>query len=1153
MKTAEFLSYLRSLDIRLSIEEDRLRINAPKGVVTLELRDQIVARKAEILAFLQSTACSSLVDSSSLPVKKIQPMPRDGEIPLSSSQLRLWFLEKLAPGDIAYTIPTLVQFEGKLDATALEKSLNAVIRRHESLRTTFSNGSANIPVQVIHPPFWMALPIQDVSDLPDSERETAGLAFIKDQTIRPFDLENGPLIRANLIRLSDRCHWLFVNLHHIISDGWSTGILFAEISMLYQAFSQRQISPLPELPVQFADYVLWQRQSATEQILQAQLAYWQKKLSGNLPILELPADFSRPKQQTTHGATYRRIIPAELSTQLKMVASKQAVTLFHFLQAAFSVLLNRYTGLEDILVGTANANRSQQAIENLIGFFVNTLPLRFNLAGNPAFTDLLKQVREVSLETFANQAVPFENIVEAVHPDRDSSHTPIFQVMFILQNTPMRAVTFSDLKASPIFFDNGTAKYDLTLMVWEDPEEGLTCIFEYNSDLFTEETIKRFAGHYLALLQSACTDPTQPINRLQILTEFEREQVLVTWNATQFAYPRQLTLPTLFEVQAARTPQATAVVDEHNQIQYLELEERANRLAHHLISAGVQPETLVGVSLPRSIDLVVALLAIQKAGGAYLPLDPHFPADRLAYMLEDSRTKFLITKADLAFHFQSGAIKTICLDLEREAIASQDNHPTHIHLNSDHLAYVLYTSGSTGRPKGVQVTQRNLLNFLYSMQRQPGLSARDVLLSVTTLSFDIAGLELYLPLITGAQLVLVSFETAADGQRLKQALENHQATVMQATPATWRLLIAAGWQGSKTFKVLCGGEALPADLAANLLLRCGSLWNMYGPTETTIWSTFDQVTSADQQITIGRPIANTQIYILDKEGQPVPIGIPGELHIGGDGVARGYLNRPDLTAEKFIRDPFSKQPGARLYRTGDLARYLASGRIDFLGRMDNQVKLRGFRIELGEIETCLAQHPGVHQAVVIVREDTPGDKRLAAYLTSQSLPPTAGELRTYLQETLPEYMLPAHFIFMESLPLTPNGKIDRRALPEPEASRPALVTDFAAAQSETEKKLALIWQQALKVERVGIDDNFFELGGHSLLIVQVHQQVRAMFETGITIAQMFQYPTIRTLAQYLTCSPTEQTQQLQTTLNRAALQREAIQNQERMKQIRGGN
>jgi amino acid adenylation domain-containing protein len=1144
MNTADFIARLNSLDIRLTVEDNRLRLNAPKGVLTPELRDELSGRKEEILAYLQANAQPQTTTSSPDRIAKIQPAVRSGALPLSFTQMRLWFLDQFDPGNTAYSIPMAIQMEGNLDKAILKRCLNEIVLRHESLRTTFGEDGNSQPAQVIQPFTAMDLPLQDLRGLPEADREQANLQYLRELSRLPFDLNNGPLFRANLIQLDDQLYCLFMNMHHIISDGWSTGILFAELGTLYQAFYNGQPSPLPGLTIQYPDYAAWQRQHLTPQALRPQLDFWKVALNSPLPILELPTDRPRPRFRTSKGSYKIQAIPAALAASLKQAASRHGVTLFILMEAAFNVLLYRYTGQSDIIVGTANANRSQQEIESLIGFFMNTLALRFHLSGNLTFTDLLAHVRDVSLDAFANREIPFEHIVEALHPDRDTSHTPVFQVMFILQNTPIQVMQLPSLKISPIYLENGTAKYDLTLTVVDMPETGMSCFFEYNTDLFEPGTILRMMGHYQAILEAVCANPALRIDEIPLLSPAEYQQ-LESWNDTGSPYPATSALPALFENQVDASPEAIAACDDDAQISFAELDIRANRLANYLLSLGIKQEALVGVCLPRSIDMLIALLAIQKAGAAYLPLDPNFPANRLEYMLQDSSTRILITHSSLEPILAASGVSMICLDVESTEISAQNPARPGACSGPENLAYVLYTSGSTGRPKGVQVLQRGLVNFLVSMQKEPGISSKDVLLSVTTLSFDIAGLELYLPLISGARLVIASSATTANGPLLLQALERNGVTLMQATPATWRLLLAAGWKGSPNFKILCGGEALPRDLAASLLERCGALWNLYGPTETTIWSTLSRIDTLEKPITIGRPIANTRVYILDRLGQRVPAGVPGEIFIGGDGLARGYLNRPELTAEKFIKNPLTADGTPRLYRTGDLGRFLNDGSIEFIGRADDQVKVRGFRIELGEIENVLAQHQSIRQAVVIVREDTPGDQRLAAYLTLLTSPaPSTSDLRGFLADKLPEYMIPGIYVFLDHLPLTPNGKVDRKALPMPESSRPELGTHFIAPRNEVEKTLASIWAEALKVEQVGIQDNFFELGGHSLLIVQVHHQITQQFHADLSIAQMFQYPTIQSLAQFLSRSQEQPPQQPgQNIRERAILQKEALERQ----------
>ncbi len=1158
MIISEFLSRLNDLDVRLWIENDHLRCNAPKGVLTQELRDELATRKEEIISFLKTFGTTQPDDESSARTDIVRVTNRIDPPPLSFSQQRLWFLDQFDPGSTAYSIPVVFKFEGEFQQDVLEKSINTIVRRHESLRTTFSVNSDNLPLQIIHPFSPVTLQVKDLMGLPQNEKEPAVFRLAREQSSIPFDLKKGPLFRTLLIRTAPQTHYLFINMHHTISDGWSTGVFTTELAALMEAFSTGKENPLPDLPVQYSDYAIWQRRSQGSESLRPQLEYWINKLSGRLPVLELPTNRPRPAFQTYKGETIQTFLPSNLTLRIKDICKQHQVTLFMVLLAAYNVLLHRYTGQEDLLVGTPIANRDQKNIEGLIGFFVNTIVIRNELSGNLRFIDFLDRVRQSSLEAFTNHELPFEHIVEALHPARDTSHSPIIQVMFILQNTPFRSIHFHNLEMRPFIIDSGASKYDLTLTVWESPD-GTGCFFEYNTDLFDKSTIERMAGHYQVILESICDNIEMPVAQLQMLTAQEQTQILHQWNNTYRALPSEQTLQSLFEAQVQNTPDSVAVFFEQEQITYRQLDQRANQLAQYLRKLGIGPEALVGVNLNRSIDMVVALLGILKAGGAYVPLDPYFPADRLAYMLEDSGAKVLLTQESLAGKLGGEGVQMVCIDTDWPVITRESTEPLETSSTQENLAYVIYTSGSTGRPKGVQVLQRGVVNFLLSMQREPGITPEDVLLSVTTLSFDIFGLELYLPLISGAQLVLVSSAVAADGSRLAEALSTQNVTIMQATPTTWRLLIAAGWMGNARFKVLCGGEAFPPDLVAALLERSGSLWNMYGPTETTIWSTICQITTADEMVTIGRPIQNTSVYLLDAYGQPVPVGIPGELYIGGEGVARGYLNRPELTAERFLANPFS-QPAqgidwnTRFYRTGDLCRYLSDGRIEYLGRMDNQVKLRGFRIELGEIEANLSLHPTIDQAVVIAREDTPGDKRLIAYLTPKGIPPSTTELRDYLHDKLPDYMIPSVFMVLQSLPLTPNGKVDRRALPVPEIGRPDLATQFTAPSNEIERTLAGIWQAALKLDQVGIHDNFFELGGHSLLIVQVHHQVCQHFQTDLTIAQMFQYPTIQALAQYLNKPQQHAVQPArQDARERALLQKEAINRQRRFTKPEGNN
>ena len=1103
-----FLTHLRKLDVRLWVEQGRLRASAPAGQLTPDLRAEIGRRKEEIIAYLEASAAGG-----ALPLPPLQPVSRQGALPLSFSQQRLWFLYHLEPHNTAYNIPAAIRLQGRLDIAALERSFAEIVRRHEVLRTSFCMEGGQ-PGQVVSPPVPLPLRQVDLSAVPASLREERAFEVLREEFQRPFDLSCDVLIRPLLVRLSAEEYIVSVVTHHIASDAWSLGVMTRELGELYAAFSTGRPSPYPELAVQYADYAAWQRLPQQARRLEAQLGYWKEKLSGPLPVIDLPADRPRPPFQTFRGARERFNMPPDLLASLKAFSNREGVSLFMTLMAAFKVLLHRFTGQDDILVGSPVAGRTLVELEPLIGFFTNNLVLRTDLSGEPTFRELLRRVRATTLEAYANQEVPFQKLVDALQPERDMSRMPFFQILFSMQNVPLEETEMEGICWSPVEVDAGVARFDLTLEVWELPSEGMRFYAEYSTDLFESATIHRLMAHYLRILAQVVEQPEAPITDLDLMPAAERDLVLEAWNATGTTWPPGETLQELFAAQVARTPQATALVYEGKALTYAELDRRAGLLAGYLQSMGFGTENLAAVFMERSAGLLVALLGVLKAGGAYLPLDPSFPRDRLEFMLQDSGARVLVTQERLRESLPPFAGSLVVLDAEWETIAAAPPLAASRPGQAEDLAYVIYTSGSTGRPKGVQVLQRGLVNFLRSMQREPGILPQDVLLSVTTPSFDISGLEFYLPLISGARVVIAPKEALSDGQKLMRLIESAGTTLMQATPATWRLLLNAGWQGNPRLKVLCGGEALTPELAAQLFTRCASLWNLYGPTETTIWSTLSRVGGPQEPITIGTPIANTQVYILDPQLRPVPVGVPGELLIGGDGLARGYLNRPELTAEKFIAHPF--RPGERLYRTGDLARFRPDGCLEYLGRLDHQVKVRGFRIELGEIEACLEALPEVRQGVVVVREDAPGDQRLVAYVIPEGqAPPLPGELRAALRETLPEYMLPSAFVFLKEFPLTPNGKVDRRRLPAPEGQRPELETTYVPPRSPVERRLAEIWQEILNLKQVGVNDTFFDLGGHSILLVQAHHRICQAFETDLTVAQMFQYPTIASIARYL--------------------------------------
>ena len=1044
--------------------------------------------------------------------QRIPRQARDRETyPLSFAQQRLWFLNNFEPESPEYNIPQAFRIEGDLDRQVMQRALREVARRHEALRTTFRSIEGE-PAQVVAQVVDMEVPFTDarvrVSDPADAWAEALRLAAADAR--EPFDLTLGPLMRARLYRTGEREHLLYYNVHHIAYDGWSIGVFARELAAIYDAFAAGLPSPLPELPVQYLDFALWQRQWLSGETLETQLAYWRRQLA-SVPPLELPTDRPRPAVRTHNGAAVPLVLAEALQRDLRAFAQREESTLFIVLMAAFKALLHHWTTQEDVSVGTLIANRRLPEVEAMIGFFANSLVLRGDLSGDPTFRELLRREREVSLDAYAHQDLPFEKLVEELNPPRDMARTPLFQVMLILLNAPGEAMDLPGLKLQPVAIDSRTSKVELTVYL-TDSARGIEGFVEYNLDLFDAGTMARLIDHYTRVLAAVVADPGLRLSELPLLSEGERRQVLAGWNATQAEFPAT-TLHGWIEEQARRTPEAVAVELEGSRLSYAELDREANRLARHLRRLGVGPDVLVGLAMERSLAMVVGVLAVLKAGGAYVPLDPEYPKERLTHMLEDSRVPVLLTQGGLLDRLPEHQARVVAVDRDAAAIAAESGEPVGSGATPGNLAYVIYTSGSTGRPKGVQIPHSAVVNFLNSMRKKPGLTSEDTLLAVTTLSFDIAGLELYLPLVCGARLLLVTRETTQAGEKLKEVLETKGVTAMQATPATWRLLLAAGWLGHRDLKILCGGEALPRDLANQLLGACGSLWNVYGPTEATIWSTLDQVGGAGP-ITIGRPLDNTEIYLVSSRFKPVPVGVPGELLIGGAGLSRGYRGRPDLTAERFVPHPFAElrqEPGARLYRTGDLARHLADGRVEFLGRIDHQVKVRGFRIELGDIETALDRHPAVAQAVVVAREDSPGNKQLAAYLVTAAGAgkPEVSDLRAYLKEKLPEYMVPAVFTFLPAMPLTPNGKVDRRALPAPDRSTAA--REYVAPRDDKERFFCELWQELLGLERVGINDDFFELGGDSLLVIRVVTRANKA-ALGITTKQVFQHRTVAELA-----------------------------------------
>jgi amino acid adenylation domain-containing protein len=1107
MSTAQFLLHLRTLNVTVSAEHDRLRVRSA-GVITPDLQRELAARKTEILDFLKEASAATHEECT-----PIKPIPRGGALPISFAQMRLWLLDQLQPNKVAYNIPALFHLKGDLNQLVLEKSLGEIVRRHEVLRAYFLNVEGNAVQRIASwEPFKIA--VVNLQSLSEYARQQKAESLVSQCASQPFDLAKAPLIRATLLKLRPDEHSLLVDIHHIAFDGWSFRVLLQELSTLYKAFLKDQTSPLPELSIQYADFAAWQQQWLQGEVLQVQLDYWKKKLAGELPVLELPTDRPRPAVQSYNGENISFAFSKRLADRLKALSQQEGVTLFVTMLAAFKTLLMRYTSQEDILVGTPIANRNHGEIEGLIGFFVNMLVMRTDFSENPSFRILLHRVQSTALDAYSHQDLPFEKLVEEVHPDRNFARSPIFQVMFAFQNMGVQALEMPGLEPSrPEFLAVG-AKFDLSLSI-EETDQGLTGGWSYSTDLFEEGTIRRMLSHFEVLLEGIVSNPDEQLSRLPLLTPSEREQILYEWNDTAVEFSEGklgMGVQELFEMEAERRPEAVAVEFEGQRLSYGELEARANQLASYLRERGVGSDRLVGILMERSLEMVVALYGVLKAGGAYVPLDPSFPRERLDYMVKDSGMAVLITQGQLGQAVQSWPGTMVRVDAEREGIAQQDRGWKSAPGDLGQVAYVLYTSGSTGQPKGVEIPHSAVVNFLLSMQREPGFESSDIMLAVTTLCFDIAGLELHLPLISGGKVVIASYEDTRDPMRLLECMRGSQCTVMQATPATWRALIDGGWSGSPGLKVLCGGESLPQDLRGKLLRRCKELWNMYGPTETTIWSTLEPVKSAEGPVLIGRPIANTQTWVLDANRNLVPEGVVGELYIGGAGVARGYLGREELTEERFVASPFAKE--GRLYRTGDLARWKTGGRLECLGRVDRQVKVRGYRIELEEIEAVLGQHEGVGQCVVVAREQAGGDQRLVAYFERRTATtPSVGELRGYLGQRLPEYMIPSAFVAMDKLPMTPNRKIDRKALPAGEIEGAS--EGYVAPRNQREEQLAQLWAHVLKLERVGIHDNFFHLGGHSLTATQLISRIRAVMGLKVPLRSVFQAPTVAAFSEYL--------------------------------------
>ena len=1122
MKLVEFLQNLVIKNWQFWNEDEQLYYDAPREQSTCSVVAQLKQHKLEIIQLLREHPDIFNVH------------------PLSHGQKALWFLWQLAPLSSAYNQVFTTRICDHVNVKNFRLAFGELLERHPSLRSTFPKLGEE-PIQQVHQGEEVDFQQVDAS----AWREAELYLYVHQESQRPFDLEHESVTRVRLFTCSQQEHILLLTIHHIATDGWSLDIILSELSKLYQAQQDGVSASLPTLKHSYSDYVHSQKKKLEGSEGEKLWSYWQEQLQGELPGLNLPVDKPRPPIQTYNGASYNFQLSSQLTQQLKQLASLSDATLYMTLLAAFEVLLHRYSGQSNILVGSAIAGRLQSQFRGIVGYFTNSVVLRGDLSNNPSFDSFLTQVRQTVLEALTHQDYPFALLVEKLQPHREPSRSPIFQAFFVLQqlkqsqailllleNQTEKDVDWGGMKLRPFEIPQQEGQFDLTLEMVEG-SSSVFGSFKYNTHLFDGSTIERMAAHFQNLLSAIGENPQLAVGELPLLSEAERHQLLTEWNDTVTEYPADKCIHQLFEQQVERTPEAVAVVFENQQLTYLQLNQRANQLAHHLQSLGVGPEVLAGVCVERSIEMVVGLLGILKAGGAYVPLDPNYPQERLSYMLADSGVEVLLTQQSLLESLLQNQVEVVCLDTDWGAIEQHTQANLDVGVCSDNLAYVIYTSGSTGLPKGVMNTHQGIRNRLLWMQQSYQLTSSDRVVQKTPFSFDVSLWEFFWPLLTGARIVVAQPFGHKDSTYLVNLISQQQITTIHFVPSMLQIFLQEPNLGNCSClkRVFSSGEALPSELTQRFFdkLEC-ELHNLYGPTEAAIDVTFWQCQPQEnlQIVPIGRPISNIQIYILDLHLQPVPVGVAGELYIGGDGLARGYLNRPELTSEKFIPNPLCDSKSERLYKTGDLACYLANGNIEYLGRIDHQVKIRGFRIELGEIEVVLNTHPQIQQAVVIAIEDILGNKRLVAYVVPSDETLTTNQLREFLKQQLPEYMVPSSFVTLDNLPLTPNGKVDRKALP---ALSTETMSDLQCItpRNRTEEIIGDIFASVLSIQKVSIHDNFFTLGGHSLLATQVISRVRQSFAVDVSLRSFFEEPTIANLSKIIGNSHSPLVQQLQTT------------------------